>query len=78
MKQSTTSALRVDPPPTCSPLGMAVSGYLENRLSLVESLGNVSFVYGQNGHAKAKEISDEIARIDVIVAGLVSPENIES
>jgi hypothetical protein len=56
-------------------LGVAVSGYLKNRLSLVESLGNVSFVYGQNGHAKAKEISDEIARIDVIVAGLVSPEN---
>lgn len=60
---------------TCSPLGVAVRGYLENRLSLVQSLGKVSFVYGDNGHAKAKEITQEIARIDVIVAGLVSPEN---
>jgi hypothetical protein len=56
-------------------LGIAVSGYLKNRLSLVEALGNVSFVYGQNGHAKAKEISEEIARIDVIVAALVSLSN---
>ena len=62
----------------CSPLGIAVSGYLKNRLSLVESLGNVSFVYGQNGHDKSKRITDEIARIDVIVAGLVSPENVQA
>ena len=61
----------------CSPLGIAVCGYLKNRLSLVEALGNVSFVYGQNGNDKSKRITDEIARIDAIVAALVSPENAE-
>ena len=74
----TESIKAVDPAAICSPLAVAIRGYMKNRLSLVESLGEVSFAYWENGLTKAGVISKEIERIDVILADLASQENVKA
>lgn len=73
----TTERERSCPDPAGSPLRDAIQGYMKNRLSLVESLGLVSFVYGENGPSKAEKIREEIERIDEVVGSLLSSENTE-